>query len=373
MRDYTGIRVVVVAHGPPTKGGITTVAMDLVEDPVLNAEFDVVFCATTQNDDARGTFGLDNLRRVADDAWRTFRMARRGGVVHTHSVQEPWLTAWRQVAIGLAARAAGSAVLFHNHAGAPYMQEPGAYRIGRLNAWAFAAMDRIGDVNVLIGEGGRENIRRYMPRIELVAVNNSAVVDDIPATSAVHDPPSLLFVGELLERKGVLTLLDSLELLDDRGVRYEVALVGDNRPGLDPEKDRVVAEVQRRGRGDAMTGPLERSEVYDHLARADVCVLPTWTEGQPFIIIEALAAGVPIVASDIRAISSMMSDPANGRLVDPHDPVAFADAIEELLSDPELRRSISADNRALARERFDRSVFRERLSALYRRLGRPSR
>ena len=62
MTDFSGIRVVVVAHGPPLKGGIATVALDLVEDPVLNAEFEIVFQNTSQNDEARGKFALKPIR-----------------------------------------------------------------------------------------------------------------------------------------------------------------------------------------------------------------------------------------------------------------------------------------------------------------------
>ncbi|MGB6058651.1 MAG: glycosyltransferase, partial [Microthrixaceae bacterium] len=85
-----------------------------------------------------------------------------------------------------------------------------------------------------------------------------------------------------------------------------------------------------------------------------------------FTVIEALAAGVPIVASDIQAISNMISDGANGRLVPVTDTPGFADAIEELLTEPERRRRISETNRALASARFDRSVFRSRIAELYR-------
>ncbi|MFN7150500.1 MAG: glycosyltransferase, partial [Microthrixaceae bacterium] len=70
-------------------------------------------------------------------------------------------------------------------------------------------------------------------------------------------------------------------------------------------------------------------------------------------------------------ISAMIDDPAHGRLLDMHDAGAFADAIAELLEDPEQRRRISAANRERARERFDRPVFREQIAALYRRFGRP--
>lgn len=373
MRGYSGIRVVVVAHGPPLKGGVATVALDLVEDPVLNAEFEMVFQNTSQNDEARGKFALVNVRRAVTDAWDTFRLARRGAVVHSHSVQEPWLTGWRQVAIAAAARLRGAKVLLHNHAQPPYMERPGEYLVSRPNRWAFAVLDRLVEANILIAAAGEANIRPYMPTVDLPVVHNSAVVDEMVPTSAVHDPPVVLFIGEILERKGLVTLLDALDLLDERGIGdYELRIIGDNRPGLDPDKDEMVAEITRRGRADTMTGPLSRAEVYANLAEADLYVFPTWTEGQPFTVIEALSSGVPIVASDIQAISAMIEDPTHGRLLDMHDTVGFADAIAELLADPDERRRISAANRERAHERFDRPVFRERIAELYRRHGRVS-
>src|SRR5690554_2771909 len=128
---WSGTRVVVVAHGPPLKGGVATVALDLVEDPVLNEEFEMVFQNTVQAQDKRGTFALENVWRAFSSAAGTFRLARRGGVVHTHSVQDPTLVAWRQVLIALAARLRGARVLLHNHAFRPYMAPPGGYRLGR--------------------------------------------------------------------------------------------------------------------------------------------------------------------------------------------------------------------------------------------------
>ena len=369
--EYTGIRVVVVAHGPPMRGGIATVALDLVEDPVLNAEFEMVFQNTAQNDEARGKFAIENVRRAVLDSWNTFRLARRGAVVHSHSVQYPWLTGWRQVGIALAARLRGAKVLLHNHAQPPYMEGPGEYRVDRLNAWAFAVLDKLVEANILIAAAGEPNLRTYMPTVDLPVIANSAVVDDIVQSSAVHDPPVVLFVGEMLERKGILTLLDALDRVDDQGVAYELRIVSDNRPGLDPDKDAMIAEITRRGRADAMTGPLPRAEVYRNLSESDVYVFPTWTEGQPFTVIEALSSGVPIIASDIQAISAMISDPENGRLRPMTDSAAFADAIIEMLGDPERRRRISKANRELAYRRFDRSVFRERIAELYRLHGRP--
>jgi phosphatidylinositol alpha-mannosyltransferase len=372
VTEYTGIRVVVVAHGPPLKGGITTVAMDLVEDPVLNSRFEMVFLNTSQNEDQRGKVSIANVLRLLTDSAGTFRLARRGSVVHTHSVQEPWPVAWRQVGIAVAARARGARVLLHNHAAAPYMLPPGEYRPGRLNRWAFRVLDRLVDANAILSPNGEPNLSPLMPHTDLPAIANSVVVDEVVPSSADHEPPVVLFIGELLARKGLRTLLDALDLVDGRGsADYELRIIGNDQMWLDPLKDEMIDEVRRRGRGGSMTGPLARSEVYRHFSEADLYVLPTDYEGQPFAVIEALAAGVPVVASRIPSIEAMIDDPTNGRLVERTDTEGFADAIEGLLRDPDERRRISAANRALAAERFDRSVFRREVAELYLRLGTP--
>ena len=369
--SYSGIRVVVVAHGPPLSGGITTVAMDLVEDPGLNAEFDMVFLNTAQNEGERGRFSAANVQRMLADAAGTFRLARPGAVVHTHSVQEPWPVVWRQVAIAAAARLRRARVVVHNHAAAPYMLGPGEYRPPRPARAGFAVLDRLVDANVLLSAIGVDSFAALLPHTELPVIANSAVVEEIPVSSVDHEPPVVLFVGELLARKGVRTLLDALDLLDAEGAAYELRIVGNDELGVDPDKDEMIAEVHDRGRGAALTGRIPRAEVYRHLSESDVLVLPTDYEGQPFIIIEALAAGVPIVATDIGSIRSMVDDPTNARLVAREDTAGFATAIRGLLVDPARRRRMGAANRELARSRFDRSVFRDLVAQQYRRWGRP--
>ena len=370
-RARDGRRVVVVSHGPPLTGGIVTVALDLVEDPELNAEFEIVFQNTTQAEDKRGKLALENIWRAITHAWDTFRLARRGGLVHTHSVQDPTLVAWRQVLIALAARLRGSRVLLHNHAYRPYMAAPGEFEVGAAHRLAFRLLDRLADANVLLSAAGIPNLRPLMRTIDLPVVANSVVADDIAQSTARHDPPVILFVGEMLERKGVLVLLDALDLLREKyDGSWEIRIVGNDTMGLDPEKDRVITAVRERGHAKAMTGAIPREEVYRHLSESDVFVFPTFVEGQPFSVIESLAAGVPIVGSDIPTVADMFTDGVHGRLVPPRDAQALADALVDVLSDPERRGAMGAECRQLALARFDRAVFREHIAQLYRETGR---
>lgn len=364
-------RVVVVAHGPPLKGGITTVALDLVESPELNSRFEMVFQNTTQAQDNRGTFAFGNVVRAVMHAVRTFMLARRGAIVHTHSVQDPTLVAWRQVLIAAAARLRGARVLLHNHAFRPYMEPPGGYRIGPGHRIAFRLLDMLADANILLSAQGLTNIERLMPHTPLPVVPNSVVVDDFVVSTVDHDPAVLLFVGELLERKGVLVLLDALDILSTQDLpAWKPVIVGANRMGLDPEKDRIITEIRSRGYGSAMTGAIPREEVYERLSASDVFVFPSFVEGQPFSIIEALAAGVPIVASDIPTIADMVSNGNEGRLFPTGDAAALARVLAELLNDVDVRRRMGRQGHQRAMRTYDRAVFESRIADLYTEYGR---
>ena len=269
------IHELVVAHGPPLRGGIATVAADLVDDPGLNAEFDIEFFNTAQNDEARGKFSLANITRVTRDATETFRRSRAGTVVHPHSVHYPAPVVWRQVAVAAAARLRGAAVLNHNHAQPPYMEGPGEWEISRLNAWGFAVLDRLVEATILIAAAGVPNIRRYMAHAELPVVHNSIVVDDVVQSTAVHDPPVVLRdhvercclerVDELAEVVGVDALGQLREARDvDEADRccfggterafFDLEATAERRdhvaaPHVDEQRFDVVADAREQLRG----------------------------------------------------------------------------------------------------------------------------
>ena len=108
-----------------------------------------------------------------------------------------------------------------------------------------------------------------------------------------------------------------------------------------------------------------RGDVPDLLARADVFVLASRSEGAPISILEAMAAGLPVVASDVGGVGELVVDGATGLLVPAGDPAALAAALERLLADPELRRRLGAAGRERARERFDLRAARDAHVSLY--------
>ncbi len=107
---------------------------------------------------------------------------------------------------------------------------------------------------------------------------------------------------------------------------------------------------------------------YELYSQADIFVLPTLREAFGIAYIEAMAAGLPVIGSRISAVPEIVTENA-GFLVEPNDPHALADRIEQLLDDPQLRRRLGDNGRARARRLFDVKVHLERLRVLFKEVA----
>jgi glycosyltransferase involved in cell wall biosynthesis len=180
--------------------------------------------------------------------------------------------------------------------------------------------------------------------------------------------PLLGFVAGLRDQKGLPTLLEALELLAGRREAPRFAIVG-NGP--------LRTEVERRVREGGLTTttllrPFE-GRVEPYLAALDAFVLPSYWEGLPIAVLEAMAMGVPTVASAVNGTPEAIRDGETGLLVPPYDAPALADAIARLAGEPETRERLGAAARALAEERFGIERMVDELEALYEGAARPAR
>ena len=146
-------------------------------------------------------------------------------------------------------------------------------------------------------------------------------------------------------------------------LRIECAGDGD----LD-EAERAIASMglADRVRIHGWIEPRHRDEL---LARATVFVLPSHAEGLPMSLLEAMAAGCPVVATAVGGIPDLVSHGVNGLLVEPGDAQALADAVGRVLADPKLARSLGRAARATVAARFTPGSSLERLGQIYTALG----
>jgi glycosyltransferase involved in cell wall biosynthesis len=135
--------------------------------------------------------------------------------------------------------------------------------------------------------------------------------------------------------------------------------------------ERAALEAQRAALGlDARVRFLGRvDDVAELLAGADVCVMPSRHEGLGVAALEAMAAGVPVVASRVGGLPEAVVDGATGCLVAPDDASALADALGRLVADRDLRRALGAAGAARVRARFSMDAMAAGTLAVYRRLA----
>jgi len=154
---------------------------------------------------------------------------------------------------------------------------------------------------------------------------------------------TVLFVGRLYpEQKGLDPLVRAMARLP-RELGLELRLVGEDWGGVELV-NRLGRELGVRDRI-TMTGPLPREALLQEYARADLFVLPSLFEPYGIVLTEAMAAGVPIVASRVGGIPEVVAEGANALLCPPNDPVALAEAIERLARDRELRARFASAGR----------------------------
>jgi glycosyltransferase involved in cell wall biosynthesis len=195
-------------------------------------------------------------------------------------------------------------------------------------------------------------------------------VDAAAAPPARHagSPPRVITVGRLAAPKDTVTLVRALARVPGRPFR--ATIVGDG-----PDRPAVEAEIRAAGLEGVVELAGERQDVPDLLADADVFALSSRSEGAPISVLEAMAAGLPVVASAVGGVPEIVAHGATGLLVPPGDAAALAEALEQLLADPALRRRLGEAGRERVRERFDLTELRRAHVELYARelarAGRP--
>jgi colanic acid/amylovoran biosynthesis glycosyltransferase len=144
----------------------------------------------------------------------------------------------------------------------------------------------------------------------------------------------VLFVGRLVPEKGVLVLLRALTALKDRGVEVQAVLVGDGP--YRGELERAARRLQVAGQL-TFTGALTGARVAPLYREADVFCLPSFAEGLPVVLMEAMANELPVVTTRIAGIAELVDDGVNGLLLPPGRDDVVAEALERLARDPALR------------------------------------
>jgi len=236
------------------------------------------------------------------------------------------------------------------------------------------------DVVVTLGEAMREEIlARGVPEDKVIIVPNGVSEDflsplpdgaALKAALGINDGEHVVgLVSSLVAHEGIGTLLEAVKILNDRGIPTRALIVGDGQ-----ERTALERQAASLGVNAIFTGRVPMRAVREYHAVLDVFVVPRTPDRvcqlvTPLKPVEAMASGLPVVVSAVRALEEIINDQVTGLTSPPLDAGALADRLQELLRSPELRTALGASAREwVARDRtWAHNAVRYR--AAYERLG----
>jgi glycosyltransferase involved in cell wall biosynthesis len=183
----------------------------------------------------------------------------------------------------------------------------------------------------------------------------------VPTNQTAGGP--LLYVGRLSHEKGVDVLLTAMSMLHRPA---SLIVAGDG-----PERDALTAQAADLGLHDVQfVGQVPKSRVEDLLRAALAMVLPArWHENQPMSILEAFAAGLPVVSTAVGGITELIDNGVDGRVVPHDDAAALADALAEFIDAPDMALTAGANARRKVEVQFAPRRHLDGLRSLYQEAG----
>lgn len=257
---------------------------------------------------------------------------------------------------GMAAR---TAWWLHRLYGIPYSFTGHANDIFCDTEFPISNADLVEDARLIITETdfAKTWMERKYPtaRGKVERVFNGICLEGFAPRGAGFAARRILSVGRYVEKKGFTHLIEACRLLRSRGEKFECLIVGGG-----PLEAELQAQIVQAGLADAvqLLGPRPQEEVRQLLATASVFVLACVPEAGggsdnlPTVIMEAMAAGIPIISTKIAGVPEMMEDSVEGLLVEPADPAALSEAIARILNHEELNRRMGEQGHETARSKF---------------------
>jgi len=199
---------------------------------------------------------------------------------------------------------------------------------------------------------------------------------DVPRQRESDGQIRVLFVGYLSKAKGALDLLRAVPLVVAQEKQTRFLLAGsrlrvernilhiDNPQDNEAEIDRILA-AHNLGESVRFLGLISGFQKVETFVNADIFILPSYSEAAPVVVFEAMAAGLPVVATPVGMLLEVF-DEQHILYVPPGDPVAISQRLLTLIRDPDLRKEMGARNKAMVQERFNLSTYAAQLSRVFR-------
>ncbi len=346
-------RILIMGTSPQTKGGVSSVVNGYFSSS-LTTKYIIKYITTHQDTNA-----LIKLMTAMSGyvAVIVSLITFRPNLVHIHAASRA--SFYRKAPIVILFWLLRKPIVYHHHGGEFmqfYRNESGNYK-RRFIRWVFRKPSRI----IVLSESWKENFLSIDNNLPITVLRNAVCIPGIGLTKAPQPKVTILFMGQIVQRKGVLDLLNAAIQLLEGNLDFQFILGGIG------EIDFFQNYCQSKGVQDVVDfrGWVAGEEKESLFQLADIFVLPSYNEGLPMSILEAISYGIPVVATPVGGVREAVVDGLNGYLIQPGDVNHLARRLNELIVNDKLRLELGKASRRLAEEKFDLSNMVKKLVIIY--------
>jgi glycosyltransferase involved in cell wall biosynthesis len=368
-RKLQDMRVLLAGHLPPPIGGVATYYKSLLGSS-LPKRVDLIFVQTSTHNrelsqSGRATFS--NLIAAFRDICRFSRaiLYHRPKICHIGTTFGLSFLK-HSVCVGIA-RACRCRVLLHPHCSLSvlYLDQPVWWR------WFFRRVIQLSN-GVIALSSEWKHVSQIVPGSRVYLLHNAIDLSSYQciANERLHHPRNngafhILYLGYIGQAKGSFDLLDTARNFLAKGIKVTFDLVGNElKPGeLALLKNQIdAAHISDIIRTHPPVGGAEKLSWYRY---ADIFIYPSYSEGMPMAVIEAMASGLPVVASNVGGLPDLVRDGVNGILVQPGCSDELTIALDEIFRQPQLLNSMGEKSAQIAREQYDIEQHVAKLIEIY--------
>jgi glycosyltransferase involved in cell wall biosynthesis len=219
---------------------------------------------------------------------------------------------------------------------------------------------------IVLGYKLKHIFRNWFPETRIFVVPNGLAINSHVHgfESGSHSDIIIRYIGSLMRSKGIVELIEAIKILKNSHSKFRVILNGVWRDvQLKSEQERTISDYSLPVE---YHGEITGEKKYGAYSESDIFVfVPNRPEGHPMVIIEAMAAGLPIISTDQGAITESVIDGVNGFIVKPDSPEEIADKIRFLIDNPKERIQMGKESRRLYEEKFTEDKMVENLKRVF--------
>lgn len=350
-------RVLWVSTSTTTRGGVATYVRTMERTPLWDV-WNIRHVATHRNGSVVGRM---TAFVVGAGSFVRQLVAERPAVVHLHTASYGSFA--RKSILAWISRCARVPVVMHVHGAAFKEFYSGAPRLLR---FYIRATLQGADAVIALGETWAGALQQIAPSARITVVSNAVEPRTPVSQPGPEEPVRVLFLGEIEDRKGAFLLLEAWSRLADAQLSFRAHLVMAGGGAVAQARNRaeelgVADQVQ-------VTGWVGPDQVESLLCGSHILVLPSSSEGQPMAVLEAMAHGLCVVATDVGGIPDLVDD--CGLLLPVGDLASLADALREVITDHARRAELGSLGFRRVQERFDVNLTWRALDSLYEELSR---